>query len=73
MNVNIRIYSMSGQLVKTLEENLSADSYRTNEIQWDGTDSNGMKIGTGMYVYILKAGIPGVGTVLKSSKLVFIK
>jgi len=73
MNINIRIFTSSGQLVKTIEQKINSDSYRANEIRWDGTDEKGAKISTGMYVYLVTAGIDGIGTIQKSSKLVFVK
>lgn len=53
-SVNLTIYSISGQRVKTLMAGrLSAGYYR---IQWDGTDHSSNKLATGVYIYELKAG-----------------
>ena len=73
LHINLRIFTTSGKLVKTLDQTLHSDTYRANEIQWDGTDDNGVKISTGMYIYVVRVNIPGSGTIEKSSKLVFIK
>jgi len=52
--VELTIYSISGQRVKTvLNERLSAGYHR---IQWDGMDYSGNKLATGVYIYELKAG-----------------
>ncbi len=65
LQAKIEIYSVSGKLVKTIQEtieNISSDgvacmgetnsgSYRVNGIIWDGTDDFGDPIGKGVYVY----------------------
>lgn len=45
--VSLKIYSVTGRLVKTLVNGtLNPKSYN---IQWDGTDNNGKRIGSGLY------------------------
>jgi hypothetical protein len=52
--VSLVVYDMTGAVVKTiLNENLSAGN---KEVTWDGTNSNGAKVATGMYIYRLEAG-----------------
>jgi len=52
--VSMVVYDMTGAVVKTiLNENLSAGN---KEVTWDGTNSNGAKVSTGMYIYRLEAG-----------------
>ncbi|MBM3237777.1 T9SS type A sorting domain-containing protein [Candidatus Poribacteria bacterium] len=58
-DVTIRIYNASGQLVRTLDLGLKpAGSYFTKEkaAYWDGRDSLGQKVASGVYFYQLKAG-----------------
>jgi len=51
---SLRIYSVSGALVRTLVENrLPAGHYRA---QWDGRDMSGRPVGSGIYVYRLTEG-----------------
>ena len=52
--VRCRIYSLSGQLVRTLVDDIQ--SAGTRETMWDGTDENGAAISTGMYLYNITAG-----------------
>jgi len=53
-HVQIEIYNLRGQLVKTLEENTkSAGKYIT---KWDGTDNNGSSVGSGIYFCHFTAG-----------------
>lgn len=48
-NVNIEIYSITGQVIKSL----TAKSYEqgTYEIEWDGKNMNGKDAASGMYIY----------------------
>jgi flagellar hook assembly protein FlgD len=50
----LRVYSVSGALVRTLvERSLPAGHYRS---QWDGRDSAGRPVGSGIYIYRLTEG-----------------
>jgi hypothetical protein len=52
--VKLVVYDMTGAVVKTvLNDALSAGN---KEVTWDGTNSNGAKVATGMYIYRLEAG-----------------
>jgi hypothetical protein len=51
--VKLSIYDINGTLVKTLlEGNQSAGRY---EAEWDGKNSSGVKVGSGVYFYRLQA------------------
>ncbi len=50
-NVNLKVYNVMGQLVKTLiAENLEAG---THTVIWDGTDNSGTPVSSGVYFYRL--------------------
>lgn len=51
INIQIRIYNIVGQLVRTIEESRYGTTARINPISWDGTSDNGTKLPAGMYVY----------------------
>jgi hypothetical protein len=51
LKVVIRIFDLSGQLVKTIYETFYADGFRIGPIEWDGYDDRGNKLGSGIYVY----------------------
>ncbi len=52
--VVLRIYSISGQVIKLLvDEKQQAGRYA---IQWDGKDDRGLPVASGVYVYCLSAG-----------------
>ncbi len=49
--VKIDIFDLSGRLVRTLQENSYATGYRSEPIEWDGTDLYGNKLPRGIYPY----------------------
>jgi hypothetical protein len=52
--VNVKIFDMLGQEIKTLLNNeVEAGMYT---IQWDGLNDNGMKMSSGSYIYRMTAG-----------------
>ncbi len=52
--IQIQIYTVSGKLVKTLDETVYNSPSHISDINWDGLDDYGDKIGRGVYVYKLK-------------------
>jgi len=54
LNVEINIYNTSGALMKTLKQQIEATGSRTDEITWDGTDNNGTKLISGVYICRMK-------------------
>jgi hypothetical protein len=51
LDVQIKIFTVSGKLVKTLEDNFYADGNLYCNMTWDGLDDYGDAIGRGVYVY----------------------
>jgi hypothetical protein len=51
LNVMIQIFSVSGKLIKTIQQDLVSTGYRVDDIRWNGLDDFGDKIGRGVYVY----------------------
>ncbi|MCU0345788.1 MAG: type IX secretion system sortase PorU [Saprospiraceae bacterium] len=57
LDVMVQIYSVSGRLIKTLEQRIISTGYRlgTGEaIQWDGRDDFGDPLAKGIYLYKVK-------------------
>ncbi len=52
--VNLKVYNIAGQLVKTLASGQVSAGLHT--IKWDGRDNQGNKVSSGAYVYRLQAG-----------------
>jgi len=53
-NVQLIVYNMLGQVVKTLVNNEQEAGYYT--IQWNGTNDFGGKVSSGIYIYRIVAG-----------------
>jgi len=49
----LRIYTLSGRLVRQLEERHLDDPLRVgwNTLSWNGRDEDGERVGTGVYLY----------------------
>ena len=54
LDVRLQIFTVSGKLVKTIEQQVLQNGYRSQPIPWDGTDDFGDRIGKGVYVYRLE-------------------
>jgi len=54
------IYNINGQLVKQI----ASGKYASGKYQvvWDATDDHGMRVASGVYLYVLKAGDPSTGS-----------
>ncbi len=54
LTIQLQVYTVSGKLVKTLEETLYNSPSHVSNLTWNGLDDFGDKIGNGVYVYKLK-------------------
>jgi hypothetical protein len=61
LEVQVQVFTVSGKLVKTINQNVITTGNLARSITWNGLDDFGNKIGKGVYVYKLK---------VKSSSLV---
>lgn len=51
LDVQIQIYTISGKLVKTINENVSTKGFNIRGIIWDGRDDFGDVLAKGVYIY----------------------
>ena len=54
LEVLVQIFTVSGKLIKTLNQSVKSDGLLSREITWDGLDDFGNKIGKGVYIYKLQ-------------------
>jgi hypothetical protein len=54
LKVRVSVYSVSGRLVKTIDEDVLAEGYRITDIRWDGKDDFGDDLARGVYLYKVK-------------------
>ncbi|MCS7074314.1 MAG: type IX secretion system sortase PorU, partial [Bacteroidia bacterium] len=74
LDAQIKIFTLSGKLVKTIQSTFYASSGLTNHIEWDGLDDFGDRIGRGVYVYQLTVKVQRTGEqVSKYEKLVLLR
>ena len=73
MAVQIQIFTISGKLVKTLNQNVHTDGFKIDGINWDGRDEYGDNIGKGVYVYKVKVATPDGKKAEETEKLVILR
>ena len=71
--MQVAIYTVSGKLIKTINQTTTCEGFRSDNIAWDGRDDFGDKIGRGVYVYRLKVNTPDGLNASKTEKLVVLK
>lgn len=54
LDVRIQIFTMSGRLIKTIKQTINTTGNRSSELEWDGKDAYGDKVGRGVYIYQLR-------------------
>ncbi len=78
MEVQVRIFTVSGRLVKTLDAQAISDGNQVSGIDWDGKDEYGGNLARGTYVYkvsVRPSTSNGIGKIVNSDfqKLVILK
>ena len=73
LEVIIQVFTVSGKLVKTLEQQVPSSGYRTAPIDWDGLDDFGSRIGRGVYIYRVKVRTELGQSAEKFEKLVILR
>jgi hypothetical protein len=73
IKVEIRIFNISGRLIRTLSATSKSGNYKSEPLEWDSTTETGEKIGKGFYVYKLTATSESGQTKSETAKLIFVK
>lgn len=53
LDVKVEIFTVSGKRIKTIQQQVSTEGYRVDNVEWDGLDEFGDNIGKGVYIYKL--------------------
>lgn len=53
LDVQVQVFTVTGKVVKTINQSISTDGFLSRDIKWDGRDDFGDKIGKGVYIYKL--------------------
>ncbi len=59
LQVHLQIMTITGRVVKTFSQTILNSGNRSTEIQWDGRDDYGDRLGRGVYLYRLRVTAPG--------------
>jgi hypothetical protein len=70
LQVFIRIMTVTGKVVKTIQRTITTIGNRSDEISWDGRDDYGAKLGRGVYLWQLSVRTSDGKRVQKLEKLV---
>lgn len=54
LDIQVRIFTVSGKLVKTIDTELLADGNQISDVSWDGKDDFGGDLAKGVYLYKVK-------------------
>lgn len=73
MYAQVQIFTITGKLIQTLEQNILNEGYRSSSITWDGLDAFGDQIGRGVYVYKLRVRAENMSVAEKIQKLVILR
>jgi Peptidase family C25/FlgD Ig-like domain len=78
LSVNITIFAINGQLVKTINQDVASIDNLVSDIEWDGKNEAGQSLTNGIYVYKIVLSSKGlIGTKIKAEskfeKIVIIK
>ncbi len=53
LQVKVQIFTVTGKVVKTIKQTINNAGNRSCEVEWDGRDEYGDKLGRGVYLYRL--------------------
>jgi hypothetical protein len=73
LETQIQIFTVAGRLVKTINQSVTTQGFRTAGIPWDGKDDFGDQLAKGVYVYRLKVKTTEGQTAEKLEKLVLLR
>lgn len=71
--VQVKIFTVTGKLIKTIQQDILSESFRVDNIHWDGRDDYGDRIGRGVYVYKVSVNAADGSKANKFEKLVILK
>ena len=61
LDIVINIFTLSGKLIKTIEETRSGSGRRVDDVLWDARDDFGNRLANGVYLYKINASSPELG------------
>jgi flagellar hook assembly protein FlgD len=72
LNVQIKVYTLAGLLVRTINSDFQETNQGDLTIRWDGRGDQGQRLDNGMYVYHMKVSGENGASFQASQKLVIL-
>ena len=70
--VKVDVFTVTGRRIKTLAQTINTAGNRSSEMEWDGRDETGAKVGRGVYLYHLQVRAASGQTRAKWERLVLL-
>ena len=72
LHVSVQIFTLTGKVIKTIKQTINTEGNRSSDVEWNGRDEYGDKIGKGVYLYKLIVTDPANKRAEKMEKLVIL-
>jgi hypothetical protein len=59
LDVSVQIFTLSGRIIKRIRKTINTTGNRSSELEWDGKDDFGDKVGRGVYFYKISVSSAG--------------
>ena len=59
LNVSVQIMTITGRVIRELHKQVLTEGNRSTDMEWDGRDEQGQRIGRGVYLYKLRVSAGG--------------
>lgn len=69
----LQVYTVSGKLVKSIQQTVLTPGFHADQLYWDGLDDFGDRIGRGVYIYRLRLRSSDGESVQETEKLVILR
>lgn len=69
----LQVYTVSGKLVKSIQQTVLTPGFHADQLHWDGLDDFGDRIGRGVYIYRLRLRSTEGESVQETQKLVILR
>jgi hypothetical protein len=73
LEAQVQIFTVSGRLVRSINQLVQTEGFRSQGIEWDGKDDFGDQLAKGVYVYAVKVTTPDGQKAEKIEKLVLLR
>jgi hypothetical protein len=73
LDVQIQVMTVSGKVVRSINQMVKTEGFRSQGIPWDGRDDFGDQLAKGVYIYTIKVRTPDGTIADKTEKLVLLK